>query len=91
MPTRRLWITAEPWPATDSTLIQAEAAGATEILHGIPAALANLVVPGTTGYVEVAVPDPDPTPDPLTVLLSAIAGAQTLDEVRQTLAANGLG
>ena len=64
MAVRKLWITAEPWPASDAVQAQAAAAGATEILHGVPPTLAAEVAPGTLGYVEVVVPDPTPDPEP---------------------------
>lgn len=63
----RVWITAEPWPATAEVEAAAAAAGAEAIWHGIPASRADEVPAGTVGpyelvdLVEPQYPPLDPT------------------------------
>lgn len=66
MTTRKVWITADPYGGlTDGEAAAASAAGAGEILHGIPPVLADLIPAGTVGLVEMAEPEPEAaTPDP---------------------------
>ena len=66
MTTRKVWITADPYGGlTDGEAAAASAAGAGEILHGIPLALAEHIAPGTVGLVELDEPEPEAaTPDP---------------------------
>lgn len=65
---RRLWITDDPHDQiTDDTIAAAVEAGATEILSGIPPALADVIDSATRGYVELTIPDPDPEPPDMTV------------------------
>jgi len=51
---------------------EAAASGADEILHGIPRELADQLAPGTTGYVELTVPDPTPAVDPIAALQAQV-------------------
>lgn len=66
MTTRKVWITADPYGGlTDGEAAAASAAGAGEILHGIPPALADDIAPGTVGLVEFTdLPIPNPVPLP---------------------------
>lgn len=50
---RTVWITDEPMPASIQTIEAALAAGAGEILHGIPPGLADLIPAGATGLVDL--------------------------------------
>lgn len=79
MTTRKVWITADPYGGlTDGEAAAASAAGAGEILHGIPPVLADVIPAGTVGLVEMAEPDlPIPEPvteptDPVALLVSAL-------------------
>ena len=81
----RVWITAQPWPATSEVEAQAAAAGAEAIWHGIPASRADEVPAGTLGAYDLAEPEVvTPTPDPLHQLAAAIVAADTLDDVKPT-------
>lgn len=69
---RRVFVTSKKWPASAATKQAAADAGADEILHGIPPALAGVIPEGHSGYFEL--PDePPPAPDPFTVLVEALA------------------
>lgn len=69
---RRLYVTTKKWPASPTVRQAAADAGADEILHGIPPALAGVIPEGHAGYYEL--PDePPPTPDPFTALVEALA------------------
>lgn len=47
------WITDEPWPTSAEVLAAAEDAGAEQVLHGVPARLADIVPEDTTGLIVV--------------------------------------
>jgi len=58
-----VWITDEPFPASPEVEVEAAAAGADQILHGIPPRWVDVIPPGTLGVFEL--PDPEPyTPEP---------------------------
>jgi hypothetical protein len=80
---RRLWITDRPYPADAATIAAAAAAGATEIVHGVPPTLAALGI-DTLGLHQL--PDPEPAPDPRAALLDRISQATMLDEIREIVA-----
>jgi len=80
----RVWITAEPWPATAEVEAAAAAAGAGAIWHGIPASRADEVPAGTVGAYDLAEPEVVATVDPLHQLAAAIVAADTLDDVKPT-------
>lgn len=79
-----VWITTEPWPASQATIDSAHAAGADEIWHGIPETHINDVPPGTVGFW--AIPDPvAPVHVPLDphgqlVTLLVVVGALAIDD-----------
>lgn len=79
MTTRNIWITGDPFgELTDETIAAATAAGAGEILHGIPPALADRIEAGTLGLVELELdnpPEPDPAPDGHEAALAAATAA----------------
>jgi hypothetical protein len=77
---RKLWITDTPYPASEDVVADAEAAGATEILHGIPQSLRD-VIPETVGYYELADPVYEAEPDSAEV----IAAEAILEEVSALL------
>lgn len=73
---RKLWIA--DGPVTDDVVATALEAGATEVVVGIPPALASTVAAGTLGYVEVSDPEPAvdvPYVDPAEELRSAMLDA----------------
>lgn len=89
MTTRKVWITADPYGGlTDGEAAAASAAGAGEILHGIPPVLADVIPAGTVGLVEMAEPDlpiPDlPAPDNAEMMaqLAALGAALLADPDR---------
>lgn len=77
MTTRKVWITADPYGGlTDGEAAAASAAGAGEILHGIPPVLADVIPAGTVGLVEMAEPDlPIPEAVPVEITLADVAAA----------------
>ena len=78
MTTRKVWITADPYGGlTDGEAAAASAAGAGEILHGIPPVLADVIPAGTVGLVEMAEPDlPIPEQEsPAEITLADVAAA----------------
>lgn len=78
---RRLWITDDPHDQiTDDTIAAAVEAGATEILSGIPPALADVIDSATRGYVELTIPDPEPPSDEVPEQVRFDAFAASLDE-----------
>jgi hypothetical protein len=85
---RRVWITDRPYPADAATIAAATAAGATEIVHGVPASLAALGV-DTLGLHEIPEPEPQPQSlDPAGALATLLVVAGVLDI---TDAANAVG
>jgi len=60
-----VWITDEPYPTSPDVLAEATAAGADQVLHGIPQSLANIIPPGTLGVFEIPDPPPGPVWPPL--------------------------
>lgn len=78
----RVWITAEPWPASSTVEAEAAAAGAECIWHGIPAGRVDEVPAGTLGAYDLADPEPVVHVDPLHQLAAAIVAATTLEDVK---------
>lgn len=78
----KVWITAEPWPATPEVEAAAAAAGADTIWHGIPAGRADELPAGTLGLYELAEPVAVEHVDPLHQLAAAIVAATTIDDVK---------
>jgi hypothetical protein len=86
------WITDEPWPTSAEVLAEADAAGAEQVLHGVPVRLAEVVPEGTTGLLIV---DDEPAPahvhhplDPFGVLAALLA---CLSVISVTDASNATG
>ena len=71
--TRTVWITHEEWPTSAEVLAQAIAAGATEVLHGVPAALADRIPADAVGLVELEEPELEEPDDVVEIHLDAAA------------------
>lgn len=86
------WITDEPWPTSEQVLAEAAAAGAEQVLHGVPPALEGEIPTGTLGRVEVAVMSaPGPRPEPLEPVGALAALLACLSVVPVEDAANAVG
>lgn len=59
--TDAVWV-APPGPLSDDEHTRAVASGATQILHGIPPALVDVIPPGTLGFFDIPEPPPPTTP-----------------------------
>lgn len=87
-----VWITDEPYPTSPEVLAEANAAGAEQVLHGVPASLASLIPEGTLGLF--AVPDPvieEPRQDPLDHAGALAALLACLNVIPVDHAANAVG
>ncbi len=72
---RTVWITDEPMPASIQTIEAALAAGAGEILHGIPPGLADLIPAGATGLVDLDDEPSETAAEPVEITLADVAAA----------------
>lgn len=85
----RVWITNEPWPATETVIAAAETVGADAIWHGIPESHADVIPAGTTGAVDIEEPTAPAYPplDAVGVLatLLVIEGVLTLQDASNAL------
>lgn len=70
------WITDEPYPTSPDVLAEATAAGAEQVLHGIPESLSAVIPAGTLGLF--AVPDPEPPVGPIWPPLDPTGALATL-------------
>lgn len=85
---RRLWITDTEYPPSDEVLAAAAAAGADEVLHGVPETLRDIVPEGTLGFFEfepVVPPDEPEPPAPEVIAAQVIA-----EEIDTRLAPSGV-
>ena len=76
----KVWITDEPYPTSDEVLAEAQAAGAEQVLHGIPLTFEGLIPPGTLGLYDVVLPE-----SPLWPALDSAGSLATLLDIEGVL------